>query len=80
VPSSSLARFAPSPLLPASPCPVRGAGGRKRSPPPHIPPRAGALAPPAPAQVRLATLRWAMLAHLRRPPPGFETVVREHFK
>jgi hypothetical protein len=37
---------------------------------------------PAPAtnQVRLATLRWSMLAHLKKPPPGFETVVREHFR
>lgn len=31
-------------------------------------------------QVRLATLRWAMLAHLKKPPPGFESVVKEHFR
>ena len=32
------------------------------------------------AEVRLAALRWAMLAHLKRPPPGFEGVVRGHFR
>jgi hypothetical protein len=32
------------------------------------------------AEVRLATLRWAMLAHLKRPPPGFEDVIQRHFR
>jgi len=30
--------------------------------------------------VQLNTMRWAMIAHLRRPPPGFEQVVRHHFR
>lgn len=30
-------------------------------------------------QVQLNTMRWAMIAHLRRPPPGFEQAVRHHF-
>lgn len=30
--------------------------------------------------LRIATLRWAILEHLRSPPLGFETLVTEHFK
>lgn len=25
-------------------------------------------------------MRWAMIAHLKRPPPGCEELVKEHFK
>ena len=31
-------------------------------------------------ELRLATLRWAMLAMLKQPPQGFEEVVKGHFK
>lgn len=31
------------------------------------------------AHVRLATLRYAMLEHLKRPPPFFERAVKAHF-
>lgn len=32
------------------------------------------------AQLRLETMRQAMLAHLRNPPVGFESAVARHFK
>lgn len=35
---------------------------------------------PGGAQVQLSTMRWAMIAHLKRPPHGFEEAVRLHFR
>jgi hypothetical protein len=32
------------------------------------------------SELRLATLRWAVLQQLKKPPPGLEDVVRAHFK
>jgi hypothetical protein len=32
------------------------------------------------AELRLATLRWAVLAHLKKPPPGLQEVVAAHFR
>ena len=32
------------------------------------------------AELQLGTLRWAMIDVLRNPPPGFEDVVRAHFR
>lgn len=31
-------------------------------------------------QIQLNVVRWAMIDVLKRPPPGFEEVVREHFR
>jgi hypothetical protein len=35
---------------------------------------------PHPSQVRLDTLRYAMIAQLKKPPAGFEEVVAAHFR
>jgi hypothetical protein len=32
------------------------------------------------SEVRLSTLRWAVLALLRKPPPGLEDVIKAHFR
>lgn len=32
------------------------------------------------SEVRLSTLRWAVLALLRKPPPGLQEVVKAHFR
>lgn len=32
------------------------------------------------SELRLSTLRWAVLAQLRKPPPGLEDVVKGHFR
>jgi hypothetical protein len=29
--------------------------------------------------VRYGNVKWAMLGHLKNPPPGFETVIKRHF-
>ena len=31
-------------------------------------------------RLRVATVRWAMIDAMRRPPPGFEAVVEAHFR
>ncbi len=32
------------------------------------------------AELQLGNLRWAMIDMLKQPPPGFEEVVKAHFK